>query len=84
MINPSTPRKFILFIIGGLFISEMISMGIISLIPSVSYFQLTILDSTLLYYFSLPLLLVGQLKGSISIDSVIGAGTKLTVKMPYE
>jgi len=27
---------------------------------------------------------VGQLKGSISIDSVIGTGTKLTVKMPYE
>jgi PAS domain S-box-containing protein len=69
MINPSTPRKFILLIIGGLFISEMISMGIIALSPSLSYFKLTLIDSFLLILFATPLLYYFSLRPLLKVIS---------------
>ena len=59
------PSRLIFIIIGGLFLSEMISMGAISFLRSLSYLGISIIDATfmillatpLLYYFSLrPLL----------------------------
>ena len=59
------PSRLIFIIIGGLFLSEMISMGAISFLRNLSYLGISIIDATfmillatpLLYYFSLrPLL----------------------------
>ena len=65
MINPSTPRKFVILDNGcGMDATRAQTDG---------HYGLMFMRER-----------VGQLKGSISIDSVIGTGTKLTVKMPYE
>ena len=52
----STSLKFIILITIGLFISEVASMGLIALIPNISYLTLSIIDATLLILFATPLL----------------------------
>lgn len=69
MINPSTPRKFIILIIVGLFISETISMGIIALSPSLPYLKLTIIDASLLILFATPLLYYFSLRPLLRVIS---------------
>ena len=56
MIKKSNAPRLIFLIIVGLFIAEMISMGIIALFKSISYLQLAIIDSFLLISFATPLL----------------------------
>lgn len=56
MVKRLTPRRSIAILIGGLFISEMVSMGLIGLLHSLSYFRLIILDVTLSILFTTPLL----------------------------
>lgn len=67
MIKHSASFKFILLITGGLFISEVASMGIIALIPSISYFRLSIIDATLLILFATPLLYYFSLRPLLSV-----------------
>lgn len=61
----STPLRFVFVMIAGLFLSELVTMGVIALFPNISYLVLSIMDATMmillatpfLYYFSLrPLL----------------------------
>ncbi len=56
MLKHSFPSRLVILIIVGLFIAEMISMGIIALIDSISYLQLATIDSLLLILFATPLL----------------------------
>lgn len=56
MLKHSFPARLIILIIAGLFIAEMISMGIIAFFDSISYFQLATIDSFLLIIFATPLL----------------------------
>jgi PAS domain S-box-containing protein len=69
MIKHSTPPRFIFIIIGGLFISEMISMGIISFFPHLSYLNLAIIDATLLIAFATPLLYYFSLRPLLKVIS---------------
>ncbi|MBI5962785.1 MAG: PAS domain S-box protein [Chloroflexi bacterium] len=69
MIKHSAPARFIIIIIGGLFISEVISMGIIAFINSLSYLQLTILDATFLILFATPLLYYFSLRPLLKVIS---------------
>jgi PAS domain S-box-containing protein len=56
MTKRSTPARLIILLIIGLFISEVISMGVIGLVDSWEYFRLTVLDATLLILLATPLL----------------------------
>ena len=56
MIKKSIYLRFIVYIIIGLFIAEVISMGIISFFLELPFFQLTLIDAFLLILFATPLL----------------------------
>ena len=62
----STSLKFIILITIGLFISEVASMGLIALIPNISYLTLSIIDATLLILFATPLLYYFSLRPLIN------------------
>ena len=63
----STSLKFIILITIGLFISEVASMGLISLIPNISYITLSIIDATLLILFATPLLYYFSLRPLLNV-----------------
>ena len=63
----STSLKFIILITIGLFISEVASMGLIALIPNISYLTLSIIDATLLILFATPLLYYFSLRPLINV-----------------
>ncbi|MBI5944619.1 MAG: PAS domain S-box protein [Chloroflexi bacterium] len=69
MIKRSTPTRLILLIIGGLFVSEMISMGIIVIIDAPSYLQTAIIDSLILTLFATPLLFYLSLRPLLKVIS---------------
>jgi PAS domain S-box-containing protein len=69
MIKNSTSIKFIILITLGLFISEVLTMGIIALIPDISYLTLSIIDATLLISFATPLLYYFSLRPLLSVIS---------------
>ncbi len=69
MIKHSTSLRFILLITVGLFISEVASMGIIALIPNISYLILTIIDASLLITFATPLLYYFSLRPTLTVIS---------------
>lgn len=65
----STPSRFILIIIGGLFVSEMISMSFIGAIDHDSYLLLSIIDSTLMVLLATPLLYYFSLRPLLQVIS---------------
>lgn len=69
MIKRSTPSRLILLIMGGLFVSEMITMGIIALIDSPSYLNTSIIDSFILTLFATPLLYYLSLRPLLKVIS---------------
>ena len=69
MKKSSTPLALVLFIIAGLFISELISMGVISLLGALPYFQLSVIDSTLMILLATPLLYFLSLRPLINVIS---------------
>lgn len=69
MIKHSTSLRFILLITLGLFISEVVSMGIIAVIPNISYPVLSIIDATLLITFATPLLYYFSLRPILTVIS---------------
>ncbi len=69
MKNLSAPPRFIIIIIGGLFVSELISMGVIGLINSLSYVRLSILDATLMILLATPLLYYFSFRPLIKVIS---------------
>jgi len=69
MIKNSTPSRLILLIIGGLFLSELITMGIIYLVKSPSYLNTAIIDSFILTLFATPLLYYLSLRPLLKVIS---------------
>jgi len=67
MTKHQPPSRFIVLIIAGLFISEVISMGTIALFDSISYITLTILDASLLILLATPLLYYFSLRPLLKV-----------------
>jgi len=69
MLRKLTPSRLVILIIGGLFISELFSMGTIALIKSLTYLQLSIIDSFLLIFLATPLLYFFSLRPLLNVIS---------------
>jgi len=63
------PSRLIFIIIGGLFLSEMISMGAISFLRSLSYLGISIIDATLMILLATPLLYYFSLRPLLNVIS---------------
>mgnify|MGYP001588219278 FL=1 len=69
MIKLSTPFRFIAIIIIGLFVSEVIVMGVIGTMDSMSYLRLSILDATLMILLATPFLYFFSLRPLLKVIS---------------
>jgi PAS domain S-box-containing protein len=69
MIKLLAPLRFIIVIIVGLFVSELISMGTIGVIESMSYLKLSLLDATLMILLATPLLYYFSLRPLLKVIS---------------
>lgn len=63
----SGPSKFILIITAGIFISEVVVMGIIATMNSLPYLQLSIIDATLMILLATPLLYFFSLRPLLKV-----------------
>ncbi len=67
MIKLSGPSKFILLITAGIFISEVVVMGIIATMDSLPYLQLSVIDATLMILLATPLLYFFSLRPLLKV-----------------
>ncbi|MBI5824260.1 MAG: PAS domain-containing protein [Chloroflexi bacterium] len=67
MIKLSTPFRFVAIIIIGLFVSEVIVMGVIGTMDTMPYLRLSIIDATLMILFATPFLYFFSLRPLLKV-----------------
>ncbi len=65
----SAPTRFIALIMAGLFIAELVTMGFIGALDSLSYLRLSIIDATLMILLATPLLYFFSLRPLLKVIS---------------